>query len=320
MRLIAFIILAVATAFSSLAAAQEPPGRVGRIAYAEGDVAIYQDPEIAWEKAYVNSPLTSENSVWTEPRSRAEVRVSGIALRMAGGTQLDIPRLDDEAVSAFLVRGSVALRVRWFDDNQLLDIGTPQGDVRFYGVGRFRLDVDPDRDSTLLTVFAGTAALRSGDVPGAVRHLRAAVDAEVALSGYWDDFHIYWPIAFRSALEVEDAEAVAALWAHHEEAGQAGPSSNLCGHTKVFEALLELREVQPDRGRAERLLRDGIEILDGCGVVVWRAHAQEDLGGLLFEQGRIEDAEPLLEAARETYADLGASAWLARLDALTRVG
>jgi hypothetical protein len=167
---------------------------------------------------------------------------------------------------------------------------------------------------------AGTAALRLGDVPGAARHLRAAVDAEVALSGYWDDFHVYWPIAFRLAFEAGDTEAVAALWAHHEEAGQAGPSSNLCGHTKVFEALLELREGQPDRGRAERLLREGIEVLDGCGVVVWRAHAQEDLGGLLLEQGRIEDAEPLLEAARETYADLGASAWLARLDALTRVG
>jgi hypothetical protein len=70
--------------------AQEPPGRVGRLAFTQGEVSVYQDPEQGWDRAYVNTPITSENSIWTEPGSRAEMRVGGAALRLDGATQLDI--------------------------------------------------------------------------------------------------------------------------------------------------------------------------------------------------------------------------------------
>jgi len=79
MRFIAFLVAALA---SLSAAAQDVPSRVGRVSYIQGSVAIYQDPDIGWEKAYVNSPVTSENSLWTEPGSHAEVRVSAVALRL----------------------------------------------------------------------------------------------------------------------------------------------------------------------------------------------------------------------------------------------
>src|SRR3954462_12046830 len=97
MRFIALLALALA---SLSAAAQELPGRVGRVSFTEGSVAVYQDPEIGWEKADVNSPLTSENSLWTEPDARAELRVSAVALRLDGGTQLDVSRLDDDVLAA----------------------------------------------------------------------------------------------------------------------------------------------------------------------------------------------------------------------------
>ncbi len=167
MRSIAFATAALLAAFATAVAAQEAPARAGRVAYLEGAVSLYQDPEAGWEKAYANSPLTGENSLWTEPRARAEVRVSGITLRMAEATQLDVARLDDEALEAFVPRGSLAVRVGWIDRGQRLLLTTPQGRLLVEDMGRLRLDVDASRDETLLTVFAGRVLLTSSgdDVP-----------------------------------------------------------------------------------------------------------------------------------------------------------
>src|SRR5687768_14152144 len=108
MRTFASLLLGFALIAASAAQGQEPPVRVGRVAHIEGQASLYQDPDAGWEKAYVNSPLTSENSVWTDRGSRAEVRISGMALRLDELTQLDIPKLDEDELEAFLPRGSVA--------------------------------------------------------------------------------------------------------------------------------------------------------------------------------------------------------------------
>src|SRR5438270_266008 len=104
MRTIAAFILALA-AFAQSAVAQEPPARAGRLAYIEGSVSVYQDADHGWEEATVNAPITSQNSLWTEARSRAEMRVSGMALRLDATTQLDVATLDDNALAAFIPAG-----------------------------------------------------------------------------------------------------------------------------------------------------------------------------------------------------------------------
>ncbi|MGZ5032179.1 MAG: DUF6600 domain-containing protein [Usitatibacter sp.] len=166
MRFITLLLLSIAPAFALCVHAQEPPGRVGRLAYVEGPVTIFQDPEQGWEQAYVNAPITAENSVWTDPGARAEVHVAGIAIRLDEATQLDVAKLDDDGLSAFMPRGSAGVRVRHIESNELLEISTPNARFSLYGMGRYRIDVDPDRDETLLTVFEGSASMRSsgGDV------------------------------------------------------------------------------------------------------------------------------------------------------------
>src|SRR5687768_4090256 len=140
MRFIAFVLTALAPLLASFAQAQEAPSRVGRLAFIEGQVSLYQDPEEGWRRAYLNYPLTSENSIWTDRRSRAEMRVSGIAVRMDGGTQLDIARLDEDELNSFVAQGSVHVRVRHYENNHLLDFATPHARFRLYGVGRYRID------------------------------------------------------------------------------------------------------------------------------------------------------------------------------------
>ena len=167
MRSIALIIASLATAFAQAAAAQEIPGRVGRLAYTQGPVSVYQDPEFGWDKAYVNTPITSENSVWTDRGARAEMRVGGTAVRLDGETQLDVSRLDDDVLDATIQRGTVNVRVRYKERRDQVTFATPNALFNIETDGRYRIDVDEENDESRLTVFGGYAFLEgpSGRVP-----------------------------------------------------------------------------------------------------------------------------------------------------------
>lgn len=68
-----------------------------------------------------------------------------------------------------------------------------------------------------------------------------------------------------------------------------------------------------------RELTAAIAALDAYGAVPDRARTQEELGAWLRSAGREDEAAPLLDAARATYAELGAWAWLAHLDPSTLI-
>jgi len=160
------LIIALLTFASLGAAAQEPPGRAGRLAFAEGSVSVYMDPDIGWEPAYVNVPITSENSVWTDRDSRAELRVSGISLRLDETSQLDLSEILDNRIDATLARGALNVRIRHFQRNDSIAINTRQARFVLLGEGRYRIDSDPERGDSRLTVFEGRASMetRSGRV------------------------------------------------------------------------------------------------------------------------------------------------------------
>jgi len=155
-------LLAALLALAGAAQAQDPPGRVGRLAHTEGAVSVYMDPELGWEPAYVNTPITSENSVWTDLDSRAELRVGPMAIRLDEGTQLDVAALDEGGLHATIVRGAVNVRIRHYLPNDRIEIDTPQARFVLLAEGRYRIDADPERGDSRLTVFAGRAALEGG--------------------------------------------------------------------------------------------------------------------------------------------------------------
>jgi hypothetical protein len=167
MRSIAIFLASVVFAYAQAATAQDIPSRVGRLAFTQGQVSVYQDPELGWDKAYVNTPVTSENSVWTDRGARAEVRVGGIAVRLDGETQLDVSRLDDDDFDAGVARGSINVRVRYKQSNDHVTLNTAQALFILDADGRYRLDVDEDREQARLTVFSGHAQMEGsqGRIP-----------------------------------------------------------------------------------------------------------------------------------------------------------
>jgi len=69
----------------------------------------------------------------------------------------------------------------------------------------------------------------------------------------------------------------------------------------------------------ERDLLDGIAALDAFGAAPSRARGQATLGIWLTQRGRPAEASPHLAAARATYTELRAAAWLDELDAALSV-
>ena len=158
-RCLAFVTALLATAPQFALA--DPPGRVGRISETQGEVALFADPQLGWETAFLNSHVTSENSLWTEPGARAEVSIGSTALRLEELTQLDVERLDDDTFRAHLARGNLSIRIRFLEAGETYALSTAQARFQLRTNGRYRLDADPESGESRLSVFSGSARLEA---------------------------------------------------------------------------------------------------------------------------------------------------------------
>ncbi len=175
------IVLAAAAALAALGigtgAFADVPGRVGRIAFVQGDVQSYSETDPEWKVAYVNQPITSRNSVFVGDAGRAEISVGSTTLAMDAGSQVDIQQLDDNTFNANVVRGRVAMRIHRFDPNDAYNVAVPGADFALLRPGRYRIDALADGDG--VTVFAGQASVQTANGPvlvNAGNALRAATD------------------------------------------------------------------------------------------------------------------------------------------------
>jgi hypothetical protein len=127
------------------AADDDPPGRVGRVIESQGESWLYDTDTDEWIQLQRNRPITTGNRIAVDGNARLELRVGSTSLRLAGGSELEIRRLDDERIDLFLVNGSVALRVRSQDVSREIEIATPQGRFTPRRAGHYRVD---QRDTT----------------------------------------------------------------------------------------------------------------------------------------------------------------------------
>ena len=97
------------------AAQGDPPGTVGRLAFADGSVSFHDQDDATWTKAIVNTPLTSGDSVWTEPQAHSELSVAGTRVRLDGATQLDMLAIDDSQTRLQLGQGRLDVRAYTLD-------------------------------------------------------------------------------------------------------------------------------------------------------------------------------------------------------------
>ena len=133
----------------------DPPARVARMNYAQGSVSFQPGGEGDWVEAVPNRPLTASDNLWTDRNSRAELHVGSTAIRLGSETSLTFLELDDNTLQLRLAQGTALLRVRHMDDDDTIEIDTPNLAFRIQRNGEYRVDVNPDGHATIIDVFQG---------------------------------------------------------------------------------------------------------------------------------------------------------------------
>jgi FecR protein len=174
---IRIVLLGAAAVF--LATAQtDPPGRVGRLNYSNGQVSFRPGDVEDWVPAEVNRPLTSGDHLWTDDGARVELHIGTAALRLSSRTAFQFLNLDDNAVQIRLTEGSLNVHLRTLSERETFEVDTPNTSVALLRTGDYRIDVNPDNFVTAVTVRGG-----EGEVTGTGQAFPVRAGEQARISG-----------------------------------------------------------------------------------------------------------------------------------------
>ncbi len=135
----------------------DPPSRVARLNWISGDVAFQPATVDSWTNATLNYPLTTGDHIYVNDRSRVEMHIDGSAIRLNSNSNFGFLNLDDNIVQMSLSEGSLEMRLRQLDQNDTVEIDTPNGAITLLRAGDYRVDTDSARNVTMVTVRSGQA-------------------------------------------------------------------------------------------------------------------------------------------------------------------
>src|ERR1700730_3909811 len=171
------IVLLGATAVFLATAQTDPPGRVGRLNYSNGQVSFRPGDVEDWLPAEVNRPLTTGDHLWTDEGARAELHIGTAALRLNSRTAFQFLNLDDNTVQVRLTEGSLNVQLRTLGERETFEVDTPNTSVALLRSGEYRIDVNPDNLTTTVTVRAG-----EGEVSGTAQAFPVRAGEETRIS------------------------------------------------------------------------------------------------------------------------------------------
>jgi hypothetical protein len=143
------------------AALADPPGRVGRISYLDGEVSFQPPQADFWTAATVNFPVVAGEAFWTGDAGRAAVQIGSTDASLDSETELDVTALQYGEMRLALSQGSLNVDVHQAPAGGLA-VSTPAGDVHIDHEGFYRIDVGAPQDDgsyppVEVTVFHGVA-------------------------------------------------------------------------------------------------------------------------------------------------------------------
>ncbi len=136
-------------------ASADPPSRIARLGYASGAVTFSPAGEDDWVEATINRPMGTGDRLWTDARARAEIQVGGAMIHMDAVTSVSVLSLDDRTTQVELTQGTLNVRVRRLDADEVFEVDTPNLAFAVQQPGDYRIEVDPDGNSTTIIVRGG---------------------------------------------------------------------------------------------------------------------------------------------------------------------
>ncbi|MBZ5661631.1 MAG: hypothetical protein LAO08_14595 [Acidobacteriia bacterium] len=173
----------------------DPPGRVARLNYIQGSVSFQPGGESDWVQANPNRPLTTGDNLWTDRNSRGELHIGSTVIRLWSETGITFLNLDDRTVQIQLAEGSLSVHVRRLDGGDAFEIDTPNLAFTVQRPGEYRVDVDPNGNTTVVTVRQGEGNVTGGgseyDLDSGDRDVFSGTDSltyDGGSAGRMDDF------------------------------------------------------------------------------------------------------------------------------------
>ena len=108
-----------------------------------------------WVQGSVNRPLTLADNVWADKNSRAELNVGTGLIRIGSESSLTLTNVNDNSVQLSLHQGAMNLHVRHLYRGEVYEVDTSNQAFTILKTGDYRFDVDPNADTTLITVWRG---------------------------------------------------------------------------------------------------------------------------------------------------------------------
>jgi hypothetical protein len=140
----------------------DPPSRVARLSYSNGDVSFSPAGTDDWVSAVLNRPLTIGDRLWTDKNARAELQVGSAVLYLSGETGFSFLNLDDRVMQVRLTEGTLNLRVRRIGDDESIEVDTPNLAFSVLRPGSYRINVNEAGDTTVINVREGQGEVTGG--------------------------------------------------------------------------------------------------------------------------------------------------------------
>lgn len=141
---------------------EDPPSRVARLSFAQGEVSFNPAGTDDWVSAVLNRPLTTGDKLWADQGARAELHVGSAAIRIGDLTGFSFLNLDDRTMQLSLTEGTLSLRVRRLGDDESIEVDTPNIAFSILRPGRYRINVNEAGDTTIINVRDGEGEATGG--------------------------------------------------------------------------------------------------------------------------------------------------------------
>lgn len=158
----AVILLLLLPAAQAIADQRDPPARVARISYLSGKVSLQPAGVTQWSEATLNYPMTTNDRLYTDQGSRAELDLGSTAVRLSDATDLTVANLTDQLLQLGLAQGSIRISVYDLLSGNSIEVDTPNGALTLLQQGQYRVDTFPNDNATLVTVNSGSVQLSGG--------------------------------------------------------------------------------------------------------------------------------------------------------------
>ena len=155
------VALACVLGVFATSALADPPDRVARVSFLRGNVSFQAAGGDQWAQAALNRPLGTGDKVYTDNDSRVELEIGTGDIRLDQNSTFNLLNLDNNTAQIELTGGVMNLHVRRIDSGESFEVDTPTLAFVVNQPGDYRVDIAPQGNSTMITVFNG-----AGDVYG----------------------------------------------------------------------------------------------------------------------------------------------------------